>query len=131
MQRLRVLRALLATTVDYRSHGQRDCDISTKHVPPLGGLSYKLIHRQEHEVDSRMNHDRAVAAERRAKRGAGSRQFGHGSIDDTSRSELLLEIGHRVADIPGTPQSLTDREHFRVIREEMLEPFPNRDTVRR
>src|SRR5215472_12479070 len=103
MQRLRVLRSLFSASVDYSADGDRRRALTAEHVAPLRSLIHDLIDREKHEVDTRVNDDWPVTAQCCPDRGASACSLGHGRIKNPIATELLVEIGHRIADVPGTP----------------------------
>ena len=131
LKRLRVLCALLAPAIDDRANRDRCAHLSAEHRAPLRCLRDELVDREKHEVNSRVNHDRSISAKRSTERSARRAELGHRRVDDTLASELAVEIGHRVSDVPRTPQSLADGEHRRMIREEILEAVSNGGSVSR
>src|SRR5438876_1238211 len=62
MERLRVLRALLAAAVDDGANGERHRHLPAEHVAPLRRLVDDLVHCEHREIDSGMDDYRALAA---------------------------------------------------------------------
>src|SRR5438477_4740906 len=94
LQRLRMLRALLAASIDDRAHRYWRAHLTSEHRTPFGSLCHQLINREQHEVDSRMNYVWPVATERCTQRSSCAAGLRHRSIDDTLATELAVEVGH-------------------------------------
>src|SRR5688572_11366844 len=124
-----MLRALLAAAIDDCPDGDRRRHLSSEHRPPLGGLSDYLVHRQEHEIHARVNHYWAIATECRSERRTGAAELRDGRVDHALAAELAVQVRHRISDVPRAPESLADREHLGMVREQILEAVANGSSV--
>src|SRR5688572_25470409 len=113
-----MLRALLATAIDDCSDGDRGRYLPSEHRPPFGGLSHDLVHCQQHEIHARVNHYGAIATKGRSERRAGASKLRDRRVDHTLASELAVEVRHRIADVPGTPQALADGKYLGMVRQQ-------------
>ena len=88
------------------------------------------IDRQEHEIHSRMKHDRAHPGECRTHRGSRRCILSDRHFDDSLPPKLLVDIVETRAAVPRAPYALSEDEHAFIASQELGVRFTNRVGIR-
>ena len=121
-----MLGALFAAAVYDAANRHCRVGLPTEHMRPLCSLVNDRVHAIKHEVDSWMNDDRAITAQRSSDRCTSACELRTGVSITRSQPKLLVKVGHRVTDVPRAPEALSYNENIRVPPEKILEGVTDR-----
>src|SRR5450755_4519120 len=100
-----MLGSLLASTVDRGPYNHWNIHLTSKNIRPIGSLIHNWIDREQHEIHSRMEHDRTHPSQGRAYCGSCGSIFGDRRIYNSFATKFLFEFFKACARIPGAPNT--------------------------
>jgi hypothetical protein len=118
---LGVLSPLFTASIDDASDGYGGVSLSPEHVRPFRCLIYNRVARENHEIHPRVNYYRSISTERGAYGYTCGRILRNWSVHHAVAAKLLVEILHGSPDVPRTPKTLANDEHFWISFEKVFE----------